>query len=105
MPTARPDWMPHYSVLRTRLASLGYMFPSGPRGETYRALFEDFLASNEFGLAFEVLCDCFLQPEIRAVTDTELAEIAALRSLMNIDDQYYLRLRDKLQHSENSGSQ
>ena len=92
-------------MLRTRLAALGPMFPSGPRGETYRALFDDFLASNEFALAFEVLCDCFMRPEIRALTHTELAEIATLRSLMNLDDQYFLRLRDKRQHSENLGSQ
>ncbi len=97
MPTALPAWMPHYSALRTRLATLACMFPSDSRGETYRALFDDFLASNEFGLAFEVLCDCFLQPETRALTDSELAEIAAVRMIMNIDDQYFLRLRDKRQ--------
>ena len=97
MPTAPPGWTPHYSALRTRLAALGGMFPTGPHGETYRALFDDFLSSNEFGLAFEVLCDCFLEPEARGLTDSELTEIAALRSVMNIDDQYFLRLRDKRQ--------
>jgi hypothetical protein len=97
--------MPHYSMLRTRLAALACMFPNDSQGETYRALFDDFLASNEFGLAFEVLCDCFLEPEARALTDSELAEIAALRSVMNIDDQYFLRLRDKRRHSQDLGSQ
>jgi hypothetical protein len=62
------------------------MFPGGGLGGIYRALFNDFLARNEFGLAFEVLYDCFSEPEVRALTDTELAEIAALRSLMNVDD-------------------
>jgi len=100
MPAARPDWTPHYSVLRTRLAALGHLFPNGARGETCRALFDDFLASNEFGLAFEVLCDCFLEPDVCALTDSELVEIAALRNLMNLDDQYFLRLRDKRENSE-----
>ena len=95
MPSERPDWTPHYSILRTRLEALGHMFPDSTLGETYRALFDDFLTSDEFGLAFEVLCDCFLEPEVRALANSELAEIAALRRLMNIDDQSFRRLRDK----------
>jgi hypothetical protein len=95
----------HYSVLRTRLQSLRAIFPHGPRGETCCALFDDFLANNEFGLALDVLCDFLLDPATRPVTETELKDIAALRVLMEVDDQYFLRLRDKRHHSENSRSQ
>jgi hypothetical protein len=95
----------HYAVLRTRLQSLRAIFSSGASGETYRALFDDFLAKNEFGLALDILCDFLLDPETRPVTETELKDIVGLRVLMEVDDQYFLRLQDKRQYSGNSGSQ
>jgi hypothetical protein len=100
-----PERESHYAVLRARLQSLRSIFPIGPRGETYCALFDDFLGNNEFGLAMQVLCDFLLESDVPSPNEAEFKEIALLHTLMEIQDDYLLRLRDKRQLSENSGSQ
>ena len=89
MPFNFQDRKSHYAVLRARLEALRPIFPSGGRGETCCALFDEFLENREFGLALDVLCDFLLDPETRPATETELKEIAALRVLMDVDDQYF----------------
>jgi hypothetical protein len=93
------DRQSHWAELRARLEALCPVFPSGGRGETCCALFDEFLENREFGLALDVLCDFLLEPETRSVTEAELKDIAALRARMEVDDQYFLRLRDKRQRS------
>jgi hypothetical protein len=78
------------------------MFPSGPRGETYCALFDDFLSHHEFGLAFDVLCDFLLEPDAPPPTEPQFKEIALIHNMMELQDQYLLRLRDKIQNSRST---
>jgi hypothetical protein len=90
------DWKnreSHWAELRTRLGALRPIFPSGPRGETCRALFDDFL-----GLALDVLCDFLLDPNVPPPSGTEFNEIALLHSLLGAQNDCLLKLRDKRQH-------
>ena len=105
MPNAPQESTPHFSVLRTRLAALRPTFSSNGRGETYRALFDDFLARNEFGLALDVLCDFLLDSNVPPLSGTEFNEIALLHTLMEVQNDSLLRLRDKRQDFQNAGSQ
>ncbi len=45
-----------YATSKIRLESLRAAFTGGIKAEVYASLFDDFLASREFGLALEVLC-------------------------------------------------
>jgi hypothetical protein len=74
------------------------IFPSGRRGETCCALFDEFLENREFGLALDVLCDFLLEPDVPLPSETEFNEIALLHTLMEVQDDCILRLRDKRQH-------
>jgi hypothetical protein len=47
-----------WAELEGSLRDLRTAFPSSECGQTARALFDEFLAANEFGLALETLCDC-----------------------------------------------
>jgi len=89
-------WNQHYAALRALLLSLRAVFPAGAKAETYRSLFDEFLANREFGLALEVLCDFLLEPDVQSFGDVELNEIAQLHSIMKVEDQCFLRLRQKL---------
>ena len=95
MPFSAPNLNPHYATLKTRLESLRAVFPSGIKAEVYCSLFDDFLANREFGLALEVLSDFLLEPEVLPIGEFELREIAALHALMEVQDQCFLRLRQK----------
>jgi hypothetical protein len=99
MPLNYQDRQSRGAQLRTRLEALRTIFPSGGQGETFCALFDEFVENREFGLALEVLCDFLLEPDVRPVTETELNEIGALHVEMEVDDQCFLRLRDKRQNS------
>jgi hypothetical protein len=99
MPPTSPERIQHYARLRAHLESLRPISPSGPRGETYCALFDDFLTNNEFGLALDVLCDFLLEPDTPPPSETEFDEIALLHTLMEIQDARLLLLRDKRQNS------
>jgi len=92
----------HYSPSKTRLESLRAVFSAGIKAEVYSALFDDFLSNREFGLALEVLCDFLLEPDVRPVSELELNEIASLHALMEVEDQCFLRLRNKRQDLENA---
>jgi hypothetical protein len=65
-------------------------------------LFDDFLANNEFGLAFDILCDSLLEPDTSPPTEAQFKEIALIHNLMELQDQYLLRLRDKIQNSRST---
>jgi hypothetical protein len=97
---ARPYGGQRYAILKPRMESLRQVFPEGSLGETYCALFDEFLANGELGLALEVLCDFLLEPSVRRVNETELNEIATLHALMEVEDQCFLRLREKRQNFE-----
>jgi hypothetical protein len=99
MPFDWKDRQSHWAELRTRLEALRPIFPSGGRGETCSALFDDFLENREFGLALDVLCDFLLEPNVPPLTETEFNEITTLHTLMEVQDDYLLRLRDKRQNS------
>ena len=92
----------HYSPSKTRLESLRAVFSAGIKAAVYSALFDDFLSNREFGLALEVLCDFLLEPDVRPVSELELNEIASLHALMEVEDQCFLRLRNKRQDLENA---
>lgn len=102
MPPTKPDGKPHHDQLRTRLESLRPIFPSGPRGETYCSLFDEFLSHHELGLAFDVLCDSLLEPDTAPPTETQFEEIALIHNPMELQDQYLLHLRDKIQNSRST---
>lgn len=68
---------------------------------TFRALFDDFLANREFGLALNVLCDFLLEPDVPPLSESEFNEIALLHTLMEVQDDCLVRLRDKRQDSQN----
>ena len=89
----------HRAELRTRLEALDPIFPRGPTGETYRALFDEFLENREFSLALNVLCDFLLEPDAPPPSETEFNEIATLHALMEVQNDCLLRLRDKRQRS------
>jgi hypothetical protein len=92
----------HYAALKTRLESLRGLLSPEIKAEVYSALFDDFLSNREFGLALEVLCDFLLEPHVRPVSEAELNEIASLHVLMEVEDQCFLRLREKRQNLENA---
>jgi hypothetical protein len=92
----------HYAASRTRLESLRTGFSAGIKADVYSTFFDDFVSNGEFGLALEVLCDFFLEPDVRPVSDLELHEIAALHALMEVQDQCFLRLRKKRQDFESA---
>jgi hypothetical protein len=92
----------HYAALKTRMESLRAVFSTGIKTETYSALFDEFLAHREFGLALEVVCDFLLEPNVRPISEAELNEIASLHALMEVEDQCFLRLRKKRQDLENA---
>jgi hypothetical protein len=92
----------HHAALKKRLDSLRAVFSAGIKAEVYSVLFDDFLSHREFGLALEVLCDFLLEPSVRPVSEVELNEIASLHSLMEVEDQCFLRLRKKRQDLENT---
>lgn len=98
MPTTPPGRTPHYAILHARLAALRRIFPRGPKGETYGALFDEFLENREFGLALDVLCDCLLEPNVSPPSETEFNDIAALHAFMEVQDDSVLRPRDKRQN-------
>ncbi len=85
--------------LRTRLETLRPIFSSGGKGETFCALFDEFLENRELGLALEVLCDFLLEPDVPPPSETEFNKIAALHAIMEVQDNCLSRLRDKRQHS------
>ena len=91
----------HFGGLETHLKSLRAVFSGGIKAEVYASLFDDSLSNREFGLALEVLCDFLLEPDVRSVSDLELNEIASLRALMGVEDQCFLRLREKREDLEN----
>lgn len=101
MSSVRENFEPHYVQLRTRLQSLRPVFLEGSIAETYSALFDEFLAEEEFGLALETLCDFLLEKHARPASEIELNEIAALHALMEVEDQCFLRLQEKRQGFEN----
>jgi len=92
----------HYAALKARLQSLRAVFSGGIKAEVYSALLEDFLPNREYGLALEVLCDFLLEPNVRPVSESELYEIASLHALMEVQDQCFLRLRQKRQDFDNA---
>ena len=92
----------HYAALKTRLESLRGVFSAGIKADVYSALFDDFLANREFGLALEVLCDFLLEPDVRPASDLEVNEIASLHALMEVEDQCFLRLSNKRQGPGNA---
>ena len=87
----------HYTALKRRLESLRGLFSTGIKQEAYSALFDEFLSHRELGLALDVLCDFLLEPDVRPITEVELNEIASLHALMEVEDQCFLRLREKRQ--------
>jgi hypothetical protein len=99
---ARQDRDLHYAALKTRLESLRGLFSPGIKAEVYSSLFDDFLSNREFGLALEALCDFLLEPGVPPCSEAELNEIASLHVLMEVEDQCFLRLRDKRQNPENA---
>lgn len=99
MAAARPNWTPHYAELRKRLEALRYMFPSGGRAETYRCLYDDFIENHEFDLAVDVLYDCLLEPESAPPNENEFHAIAEVLNLMEIQDDRFVRLREKQQNA------
>jgi hypothetical protein len=99
MPFKGNDRQSHLAELRTRLEALRPIFPSGGKGETFCALFNEFLENRELGLALEVLYDFLLEPDVPPPTETEFNEIAELHTLMEFQDDCLLRLRSKRQHS------
>jgi hypothetical protein len=92
----------HYAALKARLESLRVVFLTGIKAEAYSALFNEFLAEWELGLALEVLCDFLLEPNVPPVSEVELNEIASLHTLMEVEDQCFLRLREKRRDLENA---
>jgi hypothetical protein len=84
------------------LEALRSIFPPYPKGETYGALFHEFLENREFGLALHVLCDFLLEPDAPPPSETEFHEIATLHALMEVQDDSLLRLRGKRQASESA---
>jgi len=99
MPFNWNDRQSHCAELRTRLEALRLISPSGGKGESFCALFDEFLENREFGLALEVLCDFLLEPDVSPPSETEFNEIATLHALMEVQDDCLLRLRGKRQHS------
>jgi hypothetical protein len=99
MPFNWKDRQSRGAELRTRLETLRPIFPSGGKGETFCALFDEFLENREFGLALEVLCDFLLEPDVPPPSETEFNEIALLHALMEKQDDCLQRLRDKRQLS------
>ncbi|MGH9743181.1 MAG: hypothetical protein ACRD51_12630 [Candidatus Acidiferrum sp.] len=89
-------------MLQTRLESLRQIFPSSAKGETYRALFDDFLANREFGLALNIVCDYLLEDEAPPPTEAQFSDIAQLYIQMELQDAGLLLLRDKIQNAHNS---
>jgi hypothetical protein len=100
MPFNWRDRETHWAVLRTRLEALRRILPEGPKGETYGALFDEFLENREFGLALDVLCDFLLEPDVPPPSETQFNDIATLHALMERQDDTILRLREKRQSSQ-----
>jgi hypothetical protein len=96
------DRQSHWAELRTRLEASRTIFPSGGRGETCRALFDEFLENREFGLALDVLCDFLLEPDVPPPSETDFKEIAVLHTLMEVQNDCVLRPRDKRQNCQSA---
>lgn len=83
-----------WAQLGADLQALRPAFGGSSLGTKAREYFDEYLSSNEFGLALETLCDFLLDSDLNT-SESLLAEIQRLHTKMGVDDNCVRRLRER----------